>query len=255
MRLDKFLSNMGLGSRHDVHGIIASGSVSIDGIVCKERDAKFDENSSIVTVNGVHIPYKPFVYIMLNKPAGYLSSTDDGSGPVVTDLLGGAYSSYRPGVAGRLDKDAEGLLLLTNDGDYIHKVITPEKHVAKQYFVKLKREITARDVVQFERGIKLADGTQLRPAKLESVSEENVRENGAEEGNTAAGVKCPCAIVTITEGKFHQVKKMFLATDNEVKYLMRLSIGGLRLDGTLRPGEYKELDPEEAKTAYEQADS
>ena len=250
MRLDKFLSNMGLGSRKDVHKLIASGVVMIDGNTCRARDAQFDENVARVTVNGEFIPYKPFVYIMVNKPAGYLSSTEDGSGPVVTELLSGAYSSYKLGVCGRLDKDAEGLLLLTNDGDFIHRVISPEKHVGKQYYVKLKREITDRDVVQFERGIKLADGTQLKPAKLEKSHQES----GSAETIPAAetGVKTPEASVTITEGKFHQVKKMFLATGNEVFYLKRLSIGALRLDKTLKTGEFKELSPEEAFKAYEQ---
>ena len=250
MRLDKFLSNMGLGSRKDVHKIIASGAVMIDGNICKSRDAQFDENTAKVTVNGEYIPYKPFVYIMVNKPAGYLSSTEDGSGPVVTDLLSGAYNSYKLGVCGRLDKDAEGLLLLTNDGDFIHRVISPEKHVGKQYYVKLKREITTRDVVQFECGIKLADGTQLKPAKLKKV---NIEISGIEtEPGAKKDLNTPEASVTITEGKFHQVKKMFLATGNEVLYLKRLSIGALRLDETLKTGEFKELSPEEAYKAYEQ---
>ena len=237
MRLDKFLSNMGLGSRRDVHKLISSGSVEVDGNVITERDAKISETFQKVYVNGSFIPYKPFIYIMVNKPAGYLSSTEDGSGPVVTDLLSDVIRSYRPGVAGRLDKDAEGLLLLTNDGPFIHRVITPDKNVIKKYLVKLSRGITRSDVVQFEKGIRLSDGTQLKPAGLREIQGDGY-----------------FAEVSISEGKFHQVKRMFLSVGNEVTYLKRLSIGGLVLDGSLEPGEYKELSSEEAKKAYEQTD-
>ncbi|MBO4326162.1 MAG: rRNA pseudouridine synthase [Clostridia bacterium] len=255
MRLDKFLSNMGRGSRKDVHKLIGSGAVSIDGSVSRERDAQIDPETQTIAVNGEAIPYKPFVYIMVNKPAGYLSSTEDGSGPVVTDIFSGQYSSYKLGVAGRLDKDAEGLLLLTNDGPYIHRVITPEKHVKKSYFVKLAREISDADVVQFERGLRLADGTLLRPAGLEKadgVSRES-SENAEGSGN-AVSTEEHCALVTITEGRFHQVKKMFLSVGNEVRYLKRLKIGALELDAKLKPGEYRELTAEEAEKAYEQTD-
>ena len=232
MRLDKFLSNMGCGSRRDVHKLIASGAVEVDGSVVKEKDAQIDENRQRVCVDGDHIPYKPFVYIMFNKPAGYISSTEDGAGPVVTELLEGAYGSYKLGVAGRLDKDAEGLLLLTNDGEFIHRVISPEKHVIKRYFTRLRAPVTDADIAAFKAGIKLRDGTAYKSAEL-----------------TPAGDNC--AVTAISEGKFHQVKKMFIVRGNEVLYLKRLSIGGLRLDPALGPGKYRELTAAEAQAVFE----
>ncbi|MBR5279643.1 MAG: rRNA pseudouridine synthase [Clostridia bacterium] len=224
MRLDKYLSNMGLGSRKDVRGIIGSGAVTVDGQIVKNADAKIQEGISDVQVNGQSVAYKPYVYLMLYKPAGYLSATEDGrGGPVATDLIGDDYNFYDLGPAGRLDKDAEGFLLLTNDGPFVHRIITPEKHVEKQYFVRLRKDITEADKVAFREGIRFKDGTLCRPAQLE------------------AGEEPATAFVTIHEGKFHQVKKMFLARDNEVVYLKRISIGGIALDETLEPGEYREL--------------
>lgn len=228
MRLDKYLSNMGLGSRKDVRGIIGSGVVTVDGQVVRAADAKIQEGVSNVQVNGQNIAYKPFVYLMLYKPAGYLSATEDGrGGPVATDLIGDDFNFYDLGPAGRLDKDAEGFLLLTNDGPFVHRIITPEQHVEKQYFVRLRTSITPEDQEAFQAGIQFKDGTLCRPAKLEAGAEPNT------------------AFVTIHEGKFHQVKKMFLARNNEVVYLKRISIGGVPLDETLQPGEYRELTQEE----------
>lgn len=228
MRLDKYLSNMGLGSRKDVRGIIGSGAVTVDGQVVRSADAKVQEGKSVVQVNGKDVAYKPFVYVMLYKPAGYLSATEDGrGGPVATDLIGEDYNFYDLGPAGRLDKDAEGFLLLTNDGPFVHRIITPEKHVEKQYFVRLRQAITQEDQEAFRAGIRFKDGTLCRPAKLEAGNEPNT------------------AYVTIHEGKFHQVKKMFLARGNEVVYLKRIAIGGIPLDETLKPGEYRELTKEE----------
>lgn len=228
MRLDKYLSNMGLGSRKDVRGIIGSGAVTVNGQIVKSADAKIQEGVSEVQVNGQPVAYKPYVYLMLYKPAGYLSATEDGrGGPVATDLIGDDYNFYDLGPAGRLDKDAEGFLLLTNDGPFVHRIITPEKHVEKQYFVRLRKDITEADKVAFREGIRFKDGTLCRPAHLE------------------AGEEPATAYVTICEGKFHQVKKMFLARDNEVVYLKRIAIGGIALDETLEPGEYRELTQEE----------
>ena len=240
MRLDKFLSNMGCGSRRDVHKLIAAGAVEVDGAVVNARDAQIDEDRQRVCVNGDHIPYKPYVYIMVNKPAGYLSSTEDGAGPVVTELLRGAYSSYKLGVAGRLDKDAVGLLLLTNDGEYLHRVISPEKHVLKRYFTILRAPVTGADVDAFRTGIKLRDGTVYKSAELTPA------DRAGEDGEAVYG-----AVTAISEGKFHQVKKMFIARGNEVLYLKRLSIGGLRLDPALGAGEFRELTPAEAQTVFD----
>ena len=238
MRLDRYLSNMGLGSRKDVHKLIASGAVSVDGETVRKKDAAVLEGEQAVSVNGREIRYKPFVYIMMNKPAGYVSSTEDADGPPVTELLGGNYCSYGLGVAGRLDKDAEGLMLLTNDGDLIHKIITPDKNVVKKYYCELKSDISDEDVEKFASGITLRDGTKLKSAALEKAV--------PEEGSASV---C-AAVVGISEGKFHQVKKMFLAVGNEVLYLKRLSIGGLRLDTRLGKGGYREMTKEEAEKVF-----
>ncbi len=224
MRLDKYLANMGLGTRKEVRSLINSGSVTVDGQVMKTADCKIQEGVSDIRVSGQSIAYKPYVYLMLYKPAGYLSATEDGrGGPVATDLIGDDYNFYHLGPAGRLDKDAEGFLLLTNDGPFVHRIITPEQHVEKRYFVRLKGAITPEDVAAFQAGIQFKDGTLCRPAILE------------------AGEEARTAYVTIHEGKFHQVKKMFLARGNEVVYLKRIAIGGVTLDDTLAPGAYREL--------------
>ena len=254
MRLDKFLSNMGLGSRRDVHKLIASGAVEVDGSVVTARDAQLDPERQRVCVDGQYVPYKPYVCLMVNKPAGFLSSTEDGSGPVVTDLLDGAYASYKLGVAGRLDKDAVGLLLLTNDGEYIHRVISPEKAVYKRYFAFLRAPVTDADVQAFRAGIRLRDGTvykraELTPVELSDLLAAADADDFAETGVEPAGG----AVVAIREGKFHQVKKMFIARGNEVLFLKRLSIGGLVLDPGLAPGEFRELTPEEAQAVFANA--
>ncbi len=237
MRLDKYLSNMGLGSRKDVHKLICSGAVSVDGNTVTKKDAVVREGEQSVTVFGKDVAYKPFVYIMMNKPAGFVSSTEDSDGVPVTELLHDNYRSYGLGVAGRLDKDAEGLLILTNDGDYIHRVITPGKNVIKKYYCELRAEVTESDIKKFSEGIELRDGTKFKSASLER--------------EVSAGVKGQYAAVAgISEGKFHQVKKMFLAVGNDVLYLKRLRIGGLKLDLDLERGGYKEMTKEEAEKVF-----
>lgn len=237
MRLDKYLSNMGLGSRKDVHKLICSGAVSVDGNTVTKKDAAVREGEQSVTVFGKDVAYKPFVYIMMNKPAGFVSSTEDSDGVPVTELLHDNYHSYGLGVAGRLDKDAEGLLILTNDGDYIHRVIMPGKNVIKKYYCELRADVTESDIKKFSEGIMLRDGTKFKSASLERA--------------VSAGVKGQYAAVAgISEGKFHQVKKMFLAVDNEVLYLKRLRIGGLKLDLDLERGGYKEMTKEEAEKVF-----
>lgn len=224
MRLDKYLSNMGLGSRKDVRALIASGAVTVDGVPVRRAEFKVTEGVTEVTANGVPVCYKPYVYLMLYKPAGYLSATEDGrGGAVATDLVGSDFNFYDLVPAGRLDKDAEGFLLLTNDGHFVHRIITPEQHVEKRYMVRLRQSITAEDAAAFRDGIRFRDGTLCRPAVLEPGEAPNI------------------AYVTICEGKFHQVKKMFQTRSNEVLYLKRVAIGGIELDPALAPGQYREL--------------
>ncbi len=234
MRLDRYLSNMGLGSRKDVKKLLLSGEITVDGREIRDASYPLREGTETVCARGREIAYRPFVYIMVNKPAGYISSTEDGSGPVVTELLGEEFRSYKLGVAGRLDKDAEGLLLLTNDGPFIHRIISPEKHIVKKYFTLLKKPVEERDIEAFKNGIVLRDGTRYKSALLVSVA--------SDDGFAA--------LTCITEGKFHQVKKMFAASGNEVLYLRRISIGGLGLDPALEKGAFRELGPEVAAAVF-----
>lgn len=224
MRLDKYLSNMGIGTRKEVRTLIAAGAVCADGVRVRAADARIEEGKSAVTVNGKPVLYKPYAYLMLYKPAGYLSATEDGrGGPVATDLIGPDFNFYGLVPAGRLDKDSEGFLLLTNDGAFVHRIITPEQHVEKRYFVRLEHPVSDPDFEAFRKGIVFRDGVTCKPAVLERGENEDE------------------AFVTITEGKFHQVKKMFLTRGNAVTYLKRVAIGGVELDPALEPGGYREL--------------
>ena len=230
IRLDRFLSNMGQGTRKDVRKLIAAGAACVNGAVVTDSAKQIDENKDAVLVRGVRVEYRPFVYLMMNKPAGILSATEDARGAATAvDLLNESHAHYRVAPAGRLDKDSEGFLLLTNDGDYIHRVTSPAKHVYKKYYVELDREAEPADIEAFRRGIVLEDGTVCCPALLEIKS----------------GSESPSAYVTICEGKYHQVKRMFAARKNHVQYLKRIQIGSVCLDETLHPGEYREMSDQE----------
>ena len=236
-RLDKILSSQEICSRKEVKSFIKNRRIRINGEFVLKSDMKVDPENDIIEIDGELLDYRRFVYIMMNKPAGFVSSTEDSDGVPVTELLNDNYRSYGLGVAGRLDKDAEGLLILTNDGDYIHRVITPGKNVIKKYYCELRAEVTESDIKKFSEGIELRDGTKFKSASLERA--------------VSAGVKGQYAAVAgISEGKFHQVKKMFLAVGNEVLYLKRLRIGGLELDLDLERGGYKEMTKEEAEKVF-----
>lgn len=237
IRLDRFLANMGIGTRKEVKKLVSSGVVTVNGISAKDCGMQIDENNDCVCVANEKVEYKPFVYIMMNKPAGILSASEDARGAVTAaDLVQEEYGHYGVSPAGRLDKDSEGFLILTNDGDYIHKVISPNKKVDKVYFCLVEKKITTADIAAFKEGITLGDGTECLPATLEKAPQE-MYENGE------TGV-----LVTIHEGKFHQVKRMFLARDNKVLYLKRLKIGGVSLDESLKTGEYREMTFEEKES-------
>lgn len=236
MRLDKYLANMGVGSRKDVKKIISSGRVSVNGAIVKkaECDVKVEDT---VAVDGGKIDYKEFVYLMMNKPAGVISATEDAHGEVcAADLVGSDYNFYQLSCAGRLDKDSEGFLLLTNDGDFIHNIISPKKKVDKIYYIEVDGELTEKDTELLAEGITLGDGYVTLLAKL-TVTE-------------AANGKSK-ALVTIHEGKFHQVKRMIKSCGKTVTYLKRLSIGGVTLDESLEKGAYRELTREELEELYE----
>lgn len=221
IRLDKIVADSGLYSRSEAAVLIKRGSVSVGGKPAYSRAKKCDPLVESVTVDGETLEYRKYRYIMLNKPRGYISSTEDKREKTVMDLLDKRYSKLGLFPAGRLDKDAEGLLLLTNDGEFAHLITSPVKKVNKRYFVEIDGTITESDMNKFASGITLEDGTVCMPAVLEPAS------NGA--------------FVTLCEGKFHQAKRMMAALGKPVISLKRVAIGSLSLDERLDPGEYREL--------------
>lgn len=227
MRADKFLSNSGLGSRKEIKALIKSGSVSVNGIILKSSDIHINEESDIVTVNGRKIAYQKYVYLMLNKPAGYISAVYDKKLPTVIELVPEKYSHFKPFPVGRLDIDTEGLLILTNDGDLTHKILSPKNHINKTYFVKSALPVSEETKRIFENGVILDDGYKTMPAFLKITN--NDKES----------------FLTVQEGKFHQVKRMFKSAGNKVEYLKRIKMGSLLLDKNLAPGEMRELNGKE----------
>jgi 16S rRNA pseudouridine516 synthase len=225
-RLDKIISDSGVATRRDAELLIRARRVTVDGVTATSGAQKLDLERATVAVDGAELPRTRFCYIMMNKPLGYVSATEDRMEKPVTDLLTGRYANLNLFPAGRLDKDAEGLLLLTNDGDFAHRVITPNKHVRKRYVISFDGTLTERDAAAFEQGITLADGTKCRSARLEIVGQGH-------------------AVVELHEGKYHQVKRMVASRGASVTALKRVAVGGLELDEALRAGEFRELTAEE----------
>lgn len=223
-RLDKILVSQNIGSRKEVQRLIKSGEVSIDGEICRKPEAKLDAESARITVGGQAVDYSEFIYIMMNKPSGVISASADRNERTVIDLLPDEYKRKGLFPAGRLDKDTEGLLIITDDGDFAHRMLSPKKHVEKKYIAELDGEITQNTIKSFEQGIVFADGTKCLPARLEIYKNDK-----------------KCGLVTICEGKFHQVKKMFICCGLNVVHLQRISIGGLQLDGNLPIGASRKM--------------
>ena len=223
-RLDKLLSDAGAASRRELKDIIRKGRVTVNGSVALSADMKVDE-TAVITLDGAVVNSTGAYYIMLNKPAGCVSATEDRD-KTVLDLL--PAEMKRAGVfpVGRLDKDTEGLLLLTNDGTWAHGITSPKKHVNKRYRALVEGSLTEADAELLSHGIELKDGTKCLPAELEIE----------QSGDTS---RC---IITITEGKYHQVKRMMAAVGHRVLYLERISIGELLLDPTLERGQWRELE-------------
>lgn len=232
MRLDKFLANSGIGTRKEVKDILKNKKISVNDIFVKDGKIQIDEEKDIVKYEDKIIHYKPFVYIMLNKPAGVISATEDNHHKTVIDLLNNEYRTYDVFPVGRLDIDTEGLLLLTNNGVLSHNLLSPKKHVDKKYYVKIANSLSDDDIKMLENGIKLEENFVTKKAKVEIIF------NNYEKNENLA-------YITISEGKFHQVKRMFKAVNNEVLYLKRVKIGNLSLDEKLKLGEYRELTEEE----------
>lgn len=229
MRIDKMLANLGYGSRKEVKQLLKSGSVKIDDVVVKDAKQHVDPEKQTVTLNGEVIEYREFIYLMMNKPQGVLSATEDNHTETVIDLLELEDQVYEPFPVGRLDKDTEGLLLITNDGQLAHRLLAPKKHVPKTYFAVIEGEVTEADITAFANGVTLDDGYETKPGDLKILK---------------SGIRSDIEL-TITEGKFHQVKRMFEAVGKRVVYLQRISMGPLELDETLELGEYRELTDEE----------
>ncbi len=231
MRLDKLLSNMGYGSRKDIKKFVKNGSVKVDGVVVKNSDMKIDPLKNEIECKGETVVYREFVYLLMNKPPGVISATEDLRDETVVDLLDNEYTPFHVFPVGRLDKDTEGLLLLTNDGHLAHELLSPKKHVQKTYFARIEGKVTEEDGERFAEGVQLEDGYRTLPAHLHIITSSTMSE----------------IELTIIEGKFHQVKRMFEAVGKKVIYLKRISMGPLKLDETLALGAYRELTGEELK--------
>lgn len=228
MRLDKFLGNHGFGTRKEVKLLVKRGAVKVNDVLVKKADIKLVPDKDTVTVYDEAVTYEPFVYIMLNKPAGYISSTKDYKDETVLELIDG-FDHYDLHPVGRLDKDTEGLLILTNDGQFSHDVLSPKKHVDKTYYARVEGYVTDETVALFKAGVTLDDGYEAMPADLQIVSAGDISE----------------IELIIQEGKFHQVKRMFKAVGMTVTYLKRIQMGGLPLDESLKLGAYRKLTLEE----------
>ena len=222
IRLDKFICDQGLGGRKEVRQMIKAGRVRLNGVTASAPDVKFDPESALVELDGRPLGYAKFRYYMMDKPAGVLTATRDSKQKTVLDLVTPEMRRMGLFPVGRLDKDTSGLLLLTNDGNFAHRVISPKSEVEKLYYAKVNGSPDASDCLAFEKGIVLADGTQCLPAKLELLG----------------GDEC---YVRVMEGKYHQVKRMLASRGKPVLALRRLAVGGLSLDSALPPGGFREL--------------
>ena len=231
MRLDKYISNITEYSRAETKKIIKKG-VLVNNIKVKQPDFQVNEENDEVIINGKPLIYQKYVYIMMNKPGNIISATEDKKDITVIDILSDEDRLFKPFPVGRLDKDTEGLMLLTNDGELAHKLISPKKDVIKKYYVEVDGELNAEHVTIIRDGVVLEDGYKTKSATLEIL---------------AANTKKSSAYISITEGKFHQVKRMMKSLGVNVTYLKRLSIGSLVLDESLKLGEYRYLTDTELK--------
>ncbi|MDY6328907.1 MAG: pseudouridine synthase [Lachnospiraceae bacterium] len=235
MRLDKFLSEMGIASRKETKEYAKKGRIKVNDAIVKSSDYKIDTDKDIVTFDGRTIAYEQFEYYMLNKPAGVVSATVDNNDRTVIDLIDSERKKDLFPV-GRLDKDTVGLLIITNDGELAHSLLSPVKHIDKKYFARVEGIITEEHIKRFKEGLKLKDGTLTKPAQLEIIKSGNDKSDNISEVE-----------ITICEGKYHQIKRMIACVGGKVIYLKRLSMGSLKLDENLREGEYRRLTEDEIK--------
>lgn len=230
IRLDKYLADMGFGTRSQVRQQIAGGNVTVNGLPARRPELKVDTDKDRVLFCGTEAAYAQYEYYMLNKPAGVVSATEDKKERTVLDLL---QERKRKDLfpVGRLDKDTEGLLLITNNGDLAHRLLAPGRHVDKVYYAEIDGKVTREDAELFRAGVDIGDKKKTMPAFLEILSSADRSE----------------ILLTIREGRFHQVKRMFHAVGKEVLFLRRIQMGPLKLDEKLRPGEYRRLTKEEVE--------
>ena len=252
-RLDKIIASMGQFSRKEVKKLVRDGLVSVDGETAKASDMKCDPLQQVITVNGRPLEYEKDVYLMLNKPAGVVTATRDDRNRTVMDLLPAEYRGRDLFPVGRLDKDTEGLLLITNDGSLAHRLLSPGRHVDKEYLVTVEGPLDEEAVKAFAEGIVLADGSQCMPASLQILKQKmypQIDENitDALVMNPQTGITITEAKVIIQEGMYHQIKRMFGTLDRPVVALKRIRMGSLVLDETLQPGEIRPLTQDEINT-------
>ena len=226
MRLDKLLSECGVASRKEIRQLIRSGRVSVDGAAAESPGMKLDPYKARVCLDGTKIEYAKYHYYMMNKPAGVLSATDDGRQKTVLDLVTPEMRKIGLFPVGRLDKDTTGLLLLTNDGEFAHRVISPRSGIVKVYHARTEAPVDEADITAFKEGLTLGDGTKCLPAGLKLLPDGS-------------------CLVEVMEGKYHQVKRMLSSRGKPVTELKRLSIGGLKLDKALLPGSFRALEENE----------
>lgn len=228
-RLDKIIASRTLYSRREVQDLIKKGLVRVNGISVRDRGAKIDDEKDSVSVNGEELKLEKYVYLMLNKPKGVVSATNDPKTKTVIDLVPDEYRGRNLFPAGRLDITTTGFVLITDDGDYAHRILSPKNHIEKTYEARLAESVTEQQLKAVAEGITLKDGTACLPAKL------SVLETGEN----------PLVEIKICEGKYHQIKRMFAAAGNGVIELKRTKMGGLPLDSRLAEGECRCLTPDE----------
>ncbi|CAK7009235.1 MAG: Ribosomal small subunit pseudouridine synthase A [Tissierella sp.] len=228
-RLDKILANMGYGSRKDVKKFIKDGRVKVNNSIILDNEFKVSPYEDEIFLGDEEVLYREYIYIMMNKPQGLVSSTDDPRTRTVIDLLQRQHLIYKPFPVGRLDKDTEGLLMISNDGKLAHELLSPKKGVNKKYYVQVDGYVEDKYIEVFKDGVTLDDGYKTLPADLEIINADIISK----------------VYLTIQEGKFHQVKRMFESIGMKVLFLKRVSMGPLNLDESLSPGEYRELTENE----------
>ncbi len=233
-RLDKVIASQGKFSRSEVKKLVKGGRVTVDGVTVKSADMKVSAEESVIAVDGETVGYKKHIYIMLNKPQGVISASNDRSQKTVVDLV--PEELFRQGLfpAGRLDGDTRGFVLITDDGDFAHRILSPKNHILKTYHATLERPVSDEDIVKFREGIELKDGTLCLEAQVRMLESEP-----------------PVAEIKIHEGKYHQVKRMFAALGNKVVDLRRVKMGNLPLDESLSEGQCREITDEELKMITE----